>query len=1216
MARLFPRAAIGHNARMRGKFRYRRLIRLAVILIAGMCALYAYMTRAGALAGRLRDKLAEVNVGVVELGEISFSLIHGLQIRDLELAGLDAPAVALQPAGAEIPLRIRIPYAHVRINPWLLLFGRFQPREVILDQPNVALIRPRRSTGMHAGLGELGSASSWTAPPVWLPRLSIRHARVDVSQMIDERPVLRRRLVLNGEGRLLPTTPGAPREYRLSVEQAGGPASPLGGQRDLATVRWSGRQLAVESDWLDLELEQGLLPVEWHELCGALRLKGRFAVLEAVLEARGLVRARLEFADLGGVIPVEEAVADPARECFLRLHDAAAELMYARNDIGAAADEALLRGGLQIRFNGGINDGTASAFLDCERVTLRPAARAGEADQRIAGVLEMDAIQGEISVRDFTIPNVKDNPRFVDSPHMPEALRDWIHKYDARGRVNLHVKFSDDGAFRAPTYAGRLEALDGSCRYQDFPYLITDARGAVSFSNDGIFFEGLNGRHGASGIRLDGRLVDSESWTGFELNFRGQNVVSDTDLYAALPARYQTLWRRAAPVGVWDVAVKLQREHGSAESGSAPTQIRVDARLLAGSLRLQRDVLLENATGMVHIDAGRVELDDLFGYVNGSLTCVNGFVRAGDADEPPDYDIRVEVADSPLEKTSVVQDGNGEVIGRLGFEGVGDIRAQLNAGRETRSHYAVQVKDGTLRGFDAELPWSNARGWIVQHGEGQEIRALSAERAGGELRLSGSVPAQFSLDAPVQLELAATDEDMDRLLRDLIPGRWSNIRTALGLAGAGELKAHFHPDAAGDGKPARQVADIELSTSRMKLAPIPLELSDVAARLTLEAEGFEVHDGRARVGETGQLALRGRGGWASGRLWTDLQLNGRDLKLGEELIAAMPGPLAEFLGRLSPRGRLQLTLDQVLTNRTQSDEYHVTGRIELDEAELNIGLPLKDYRGQLSGTCEIRPEGGVLIDADFALDQGSLDGRPIERWEGRILRASDSRLIKLDSVRGRFCDGELVGYAEIDLESRRYELSFTLHDVSLDQFIRRSDAERRSSPGGRVDGTVFVRGELEAFGNREGGGEIRIRGTSLLSNPVTASVARAGQDQQRARRREADDRRHEVEEALLRFVWDGDSLKFTRVDIRSRDLRLVGYGSWNTRTDSLALTLVGASAAGAPRVLVLTDLLEAAGQELVQYRVGGTSALPTVTAEPLHNLTEPLRNLLRGGNVR
>jgi hypothetical protein len=284
--------------------------------------------------------------------------------------------------------------------------------------------------------------------------------------------------------------------------------------------------------------------------------------------------------------------------------------------------------------------------------------------------------------------------------------------------------------------------------------------------------------------------------------------------------------------------------------------------------------------------------------------------------------------------------------------------------------------------------------------------------------------------------------------------------------------------------------------------------------------------------------------------------------------------------------------------------WSAIGRITLQDAELKVGLPLTAAYGELSGSCEIGPDQQIAVTADFAIDRGWLAARPIERWEGWLVRAPGSNRLRVEGIHGRLCDGDVTGSVELDLDTSTYELSFVLRDVSLEQFLGRNQDNAGRIRQGRLDGHVFVRGSTKDPTERTGGGELRIRGASLLSSPVTASVVEASRRQERPIS-------DEVEHAELRFVWEGPELKFSRVDIHSRDLRLVGMGRWNTRSGALSMTLLGATPEDAPRLSPLTELLESAGQELLQYRVEGTASKPRVTIEPLHNLTEPLRKLLR-----
>lgn len=1174
-------------------------------LLAGMG--YVYVTRPGALRGRLITLLDEFDLRVVRLGAISFSPTTGLKVLDLVVAAAEGSPLSCQARVPNSPPLLRVRRAHISVNPWKLMLGKFQPREVELDTPAIAIIWPeaeRSALSMPRGVGHLAPRKL----PAGLPRVRINRADIEVFVVKDGQLRLQRRWVVNGRGALSAGTNSKSRAYVLRFDQVAGPVSSKHRPgTSLVQVRWQAGRLIAELGWLDLELEHALLPARWARLVRRLHLRGQARAKRLVLDAAGVVCVEVECDGLCCAIPIETDVQGPDDECFVRLTDATVALAYERRDRSSMDAPPGVLGQVILRLDGRLNEATATLDLRVDDI-VHAAGESVESAELVEGSLldelELGPYQAELRVNGLTLPTLKDNPRFVTSERLPEALRSWIRKYDAEGLVNLHIALDSDGSREGLQYRGELEVLNGACRYFRFPYRIANAHGFVRFSNDGIVFDGLHGLHGANRIRLDGRLFNSKSWTGFELSFRGYNIVSDADLYAALPPKYQALWRSAAPVGLWDVQVKLEREHGSVETGSHPTGVCVDARLLSGSLKLHDGSLLENADGLIHIAEGRIELDDMHGYLDGALVRVNGTLTSGADDEPPQHDVHVEVADAALQRTSVVRDGEGRFIGQFDFEGRGDIWAQLCSGEHEQSHYAVGITDGELTGFDVSEPWTQAAGWISLRGDQQRIHSLTASRADGNLAISGTLPKQLGLHTPIVLDLHAADADLERLLRQLVPGRWSNIREALGLAGRGKLTARFHPQAV-EGERDQQVADIRFVAERMRPTPLPLDLRDIEATLTLHAEGFELHEAGARYGDDGRLTVSGHGGWSAGDIWTDISAKGRGLELDPALVEAMPGPLASLLKRMAPRGRMQLTLDQMLLNGTQKPEVSVIGRIQLENAELNVGLPLTEFRGQLSGRCEVKTDGQMDLNADFAVDRGLLAGRTIERWEGHIVRRPDSSRIILEEVGGRLCDGEVVGFAMIDPDTSTYELSFTLHDVSLDQFVQRKKDESGRATQGRLDGHIFVRGDTKNAARRGGGGELRIRGTSLLSSPITASVVQASRQQKRSIS-------HEVEWAEVRFVWEGEELKLDRVDIHSRDLRLIGMGSWNMRSDAISLTLLGATPEDAPRLFLLTELLETAGQELLQYRVEGTAANPHVTIEPLHNLTEPLRRLLKG----
>lgn len=1183
---------------------------LSLLLGAG----YVHVTRPSALRARLASLFGQFDLRLVQVGDISFSPWAGLEVRNLRVVAAENSPLANRTGVPNPPPLLRVPRAHVRIDPWALLLGKVRPRDVELDTPAIAVIAPNTGAPAPRRQRAPDRVSSLGGAPADLPRVRIKAADIEVFSAENGRLRLLRRWVVDGEGALVRGEGTEPCSYALRLDQVAGSVS---AKRDrnlpLAEVRWQAGQLTAELGWVDLELVQALLPPEWRPSLRHLHLAGQARARQLVFERDRLASADLHFDDLRFCVPIEGDVGGVPDEHFAHVTDAAGTLSYvAREPIGSHPP-ASHGGDLHLQISGRLNQartGFSLALFDAGYT-------ASDSGERVEtfGVKGLRAGTYEMSlqVEGLTLPTAVENPRFVSAQRVPGAIRSAFRKYNAAGPVNLRLELACEAASAGTPheashqttiqYSGELEALGASARYYRFPYVIDDVRGFVRFSNDGIRIEGLHGRHGPGRIRFDGALVDTKSWTGFELTCRGYNIASDNDLYAALPTEYQQLWEHAAPIGLCDVQTRLSRPHGSEEQGILETEIRVDARLLSGSLSLLDGSRLAGVDGLIHIAGGKVRLEDLHGYLQDAPVRVNGELALNPGDERPQYDVHVEVANAALQRTTVVRDSEGQPIGEIRFEGVGDIWGHVSSSAPAPNHYAVHVTDGAVTGFDAGLPWTQANGWVVLAGDEQRILSLHALRPDGELAVSGTLPTQHGLDAPIVLDLHADDARLEQLLPDLVPGRWSEIRAALGLAGRGTFAARVYPQAV-DKARTRQAADIQLTAASMRPTPLPLNLRDVEARLTLRGDGFDLHQAVADYGDNGRFAVSGQGGWTAGDTWSNLSVEASELELDSELLQALPARLAALLEDLKPQGHLDLDLDQLRLAGSQQRTWNVAGQVLLKRAALDIGVPLTEFDGHLRGRCEIRPDGQVNLEAVFAIDRGRLSARPLERCEGRLRCYPGSRRVQLEDVRGRLCDGEIVGFVEIDPDTATYELSFTLHDVSLDQLLQRRESDSGETRQGRVDGHVFVRGSTKDPTRRSGGGELRVRGASLLSHRVTASVLTASRQRQHAISAE-------VDQAELLFAWEGQEVKLSRIDIHSRDLRLIGMGDWNLRSDAIRMTLLGATPEDAPRLSLLTDLLESAGQELIQYRIEGTAAKPRVTIEPLHNLTDPLRKLLR-----
>jgi hypothetical protein len=497
---------------------------------------------------------------------------------------------------------------------------------------------------------------------------------------------------------------------------------------------------------VDLEFVQALLPPQWQQSIAQLHISGQARVEQLVFDRAKMTASELRLAELRFCAPIETDPLIKPDQRFAQLTDGTAVLTYAAADSAGADERQAARGDIRLSLSGRLHDAPLElslALLDAGYSGWRKGGATEPVETLGIGGLQADRYEISVQAKGLTVPNVADHPRFATSKKLPGPLRSIFRKYNVKGRVNLQLAVSAKAAAttnveelpEATTlrYRGAVEVLGASARYRGFPYPVRNTRGTVRFSSeDGIRFDGLHCRHGAARLRMDGHVVDTTTSTGFDLIFHAENVPADTDLYAALPPKYRQLWDDAAPVGLYDARTVVRRAHGADETNPHETEVSVDARLLAGSMVLSGRAQLDGVNGAAHIEGGRIELEDLQGYLDGAAVRLDGALELAEQDTPQ-YTMHVEVADVQFDHVSPVRGSQQQPIGEIRLAGVGDVWGQLSSGEQAQQHYAVRIDDGTLTGVDPNTPWTQTRGWICLHGDEQRICSLRAQRDDGWL---------------------------------------------------------------------------------------------------------------------------------------------------------------------------------------------------------------------------------------------------------------------------------------------------------------------------------------------------------------------------------------------------------------------------------------------------------------------------------------------------
>lgn len=1185
---------------------------------------YAHLTNPARLRIRVLEALRTLPVGNVEIGAVTFSARGRLELSDLVLSPLHVVPFYRPPAGARTPPFLRIGSAQVACGLGDLLLGRFRPERIELRRVALAIVCSPEHLADEAAAehADADARLLWrrlSAADVGLPPVSVRQADVQVFVVERGRPQLVQRQLLSADGRA--TADG----YVLRLDHRPVRDEPL------AELRWDqpAGVGALRLDWVDLETVARFLPAPAAESVTRVGLAGRALLDHLVIHLpptrsdgdpshAWLGPVVVRFADLRCALPLEDyegapaavARAGPLGGCFLQLTGGQGTFAYHPAERGSPGQcEVSVQGQLRGAATS-LHARTQAALL--EHVWAAQLAPAGTGKRPSVSV--DDIVQAEFRVDGIELPTAESHPAFVRSQRLSGPVVAALRDYRPRGKVNLRLRIqpSEAGAGAAPPrsgaarFEGEIEALGASCRYRHFPYDFEDVHGILRLSQGRLLLEQLTGRHGTGVVRGDGVVNSTRSWAGFDLRFHGQDVPLDAELYAALPERYRLVWRQSSPLGLCDALVAVRRPDGTAEAGPADADVQVQADLLHGSLAIGDGRRLDHVDGRLTVSNGLVRIENLHGYDGDTGVRLDGEVRLVDGDTHTD--LRVQVHDLEIDHTAVLAASGTDDAMEVRFEGQADVWGRVHGaardGGQQRS-LTVRIKAGELFGRAPDRRWSVRDGLVRVQNGAHDILSFTCEQAGSRLELAATLPDVHEPGAPLSLRAHAQTTAIEALYPQFLPTRWSELIDQLGLAGAADLAVALQ---AGEtiGGAGQQVADITIRAAQMQPQLLPLDLRNVAGELTLAPGSFRVARATADLGARGRVLVTQHeaGTWRAGEIDATFAVAANDVVLDSELIRALPGAAPQLLERLGLAGEIDAALSSVSVSGGAPRTWRLEGRLPLREVALALGLDVTIGTGELSGSCTITPQGEVEAELGFRIEQGRLAGRTIEDWEGLIRHAPGARSVQLENLRGRLGDGAVQGALYVDPDTADYELSATLWDISTDKLLPRR-GEPHAPPDrprpGRISGEVWLRGTGGDASTRRGGGELLVRGATFLQTPVLASVFRL-------RPPPASD---VLNQARVRFRWEGSVIRLERIAIDGSDLRLVGNGTWNMRDDTVRMTLWAARPELWPRLEALDRVLELAGQELVQYRVEGTLPEPKVTAQPLHRITSVLRALLR-----
>ncbi|MBK9119536.1 MAG: hypothetical protein IPM18_08035 [Phycisphaerales bacterium] len=1175
--------------------RFRRwLLWLLLLLIVAGSAGYLYLTRPAALRAKLLGALAAAGFEGLDAGRVRFSLWGVLRAEDVTLGAYPGvrTVVPVMVEGSAAPL-VQAGKVDINLNLTALIWGRLEVDELRLAGVRIVIGLPAEARTSEDPPVELSAALRVEASPnPQLPPIRVVDADVRIYNVTAGQGRLAHRRMVSVHGR-----PQGAGSYLFTATDLSspGPEMTCAWEADTHTVKISGfasdltllaRLADADDRWYPRFAPAGRLLIE--EL--AWRWSGDE---DGVAPRWSLADAELAWTDGRIVLPLEGeeggwprgAVAGPFVACEV--------------------DE------LRVSFRGAPT-GAVGVW------SVRGAGRWRTGDWRFESEVrvpawyawrEAEIASAEAEFMNIPVPCPEVFPAFVRSPQLPGALKALFRDYAPAGAVDLRLALHPAG-YTEDAAQGVRERLElevrprsASCEVVHFPYRVEELTGLIRMVAGRIELLELRGRRGSAELVMTGVIADTSRETGFDLEVRASAVPLDAALYAALPERYQGWWQQAEPTGTCAAMVRIRRPPGSPETGPLLPEVQVTTELKGAGLALGDGSRIEEAHGRLRIDADGLEIEELAGRWNDAELRLAGRVLPGA--DGSEIDVDVEVYGLSVER-AVQLPGGGEYEFTGRVDATTHLRRTAGKGAEEsvsapqpglvgfEDDYRAEVRTGVLR--SAAGSWQVVRGTLERVAGVERLRDLGLEQSSPPGPARAELAGRWSAAGGVEFLLDASAADMGALLGQVIAADWL---AGLGFAGPGTLRVQSWPL-----DQDRSALGAQVYAAFLHGTWLPLKLWDVKLTAELEREHLRVPQAQARIPGGGYVRLwqEEAGRWDGEARELDWKLQAHEVVV-DATVRPWRTDVQVLMDKLALTARFDLGLDR-LHLRWNGDEMVVAAAGELDfrDSSLWLGLTLDRCVGKLTGGATFA--GGTLATTDTTLEltTGRIAGRAIQDLQTRLVYPAWDGSVELLGLRGTLCGGQVRGSLRLDPPAEAYELLLQLHDVAAAELWPTVPDGVSSTPPkrGRIDGDIWLRGQGNTLATCGGGGVVRLRGAALLGTPVIMRLFTVAQA-------EAGD---ELDEAAVRFRWMGTRIECERIDIRSPLLRFVGSGTWDIETDTLDLTLWGAPPERWPRLLLLSTLVDLAGQELVQYRVRGTVAAPEITVEPLHRVGRVLGQML------
>ena len=503
---------------------------------------------------------------------------------------------------------------------------------------------------------------------------------------------------------------------------------------------------------------------------------------------------------------------------------------------------------------------------------------------------------------------------------------------------------------------------------------------------------------------------------------------------------------------------------------------------------------------------------------------------------------------------------------------------------------------------------------------------LDGTRIGLDLHARGS-----SLALDRQELLTALPEEARAIWRKLSP------------AGQADVDLTLQHDLPGAAKKLDYSLKLQARGMTVRYADFPYALSDVVGRAVVTPEGVNLEGITARHGEA-KLAMHGRLLLGADGEEIHLAVDGNDVPINRDLLAALPDSLAPLSGRFQPGGRCNLVLESLdifhpaargasssrpatapatatagtATAATRpaaasggaGAHWAVRGAVAVRDATFDLGLGHETLTGGLRG--EAAQKGADLsVNALVSPGQRHPRGEAAHPTPRAVDQEARQRSASDPGPTAQAYGGQVAGFAEIRLaDPLQFGVSLAVQGIRLEELFK---GDPNAAPGhNKVTGLLAGNVQLTAAGGkkptRQASGVLQISEAELYKLPVMLGLlhvmylAVPGDTA--------------FTQGKVTYHLRNDKMIFDEIWLQGPALLIVGSGNMDMNSEALDLTFLTGPPNKLRGLAGLSELLDNVAARSPSIQVDGTLGKPRMRTVPLRGLDRLIREMLNPGRTK